>query len=202
MGAVGRGPWTSHFLLQLSLRQAVASLDHPAHEEGVVVGGVKIAAAPWDQGLIDGVLEAVVALLDEAVFVALARVDAGGAQPVVFQQGLVGVIQGPAAVAAHLVGGGRGIVAANHLGDAAQGPQGGLYSLLQGQECLAGGHLGVAPSRVAENQLEQQMRERLPSDSHSQGVAVGEVDLSLPARGMHLWEIDLLVRAMQRSPVL
>ena len=125
-GSWGQGPQTSQFLLQLSLRQAVASLDHPRHEEGVIVGGVKIAAAPQDQGLVYGVLEAVVALLGDAVFVALAGVDAGGAQAVVVQQGLVGVIESTAAAAAHLVGGGGGIVAAHHLGHAAQGPQGGL----------------------------------------------------------------------------
>ena len=45
-------------------------------------------------------------------------------QAVVIQQGLVGIIQGLAAAEAHLVGGGRGIVAAHHLGDAAQGLQG------------------------------------------------------------------------------
>ena len=58
-------------MLQLSLRQAVASLDHPLHEYRVVVGGVKIAAAPQNQGLVYGVLDLVVALLGDAVFMAL-----------------------------------------------------------------------------------------------------------------------------------
>ncbi len=132
-------------------------MDHPGHEEGVVVGGVKISAAPQDQGLADGILQTVVALLGVAVFVALARIDAGGAQPEVIEEGPVGVVQGPTAAAAHLVSGGRGIVAAHHLRHSAQGPQGGLQPLLQGQEGLAGGHLGIAPARVAEYQLEQQM---------------------------------------------
>ena len=121
-------------------------MDHPRHEEGVVVGGVKITAAPQDQGLVDGVLEPMVALLGDTVFVALAGIDAGGTQAVVIEEGLVGVIQGPAAAAAHLVSGGRGIVAAHHLRYAAQGPQCGLQSLLQRQEGLTGGHLGIAPA--------------------------------------------------------
>ena len=62
--------------------QAIAPLDHLPDEEGVVIGGVEIAAAPQDEGLVDSVLEAVVALLGDAVFVALATIDAGGAEPV------------------------------------------------------------------------------------------------------------------------
>ena len=201
-GSWGQGPQTSQFLLQLSLCQAVAPLDHPLHEEGVVVGGVKIAAAPQDQGLADGVLEPVVALLGHAVFVALTGIDAGGAQPDVIEEGPVGVVQGPAAAAAHLVIGGRGIVAAHHLGDSAQGPQGVLQSLLQGQEGLAGDYLGVAPARVAEYQLEQQVGERLAGDGHPQGVAVGKADLGLLSLGMLLGEVDLAVRSMQCPPIL
>ena len=126
--------------------QAIALLDHLPHEEGVVVGGVEIAAAPQDQGLVDGVLEAVVALLGDAVFVVLAAIDAGGSEAVVVQQGLVIVIQSAAATATHLVSCGPGIVVAHHLEDAVQGPQGGLQSLLQHQEGLAGGDLGVTPA--------------------------------------------------------
>ena len=73
------------------------------------------------------------------------------------QQGGVGVIESPSAAAAHLVGSSGGIVAADYLGDAAQCPQSGLQSLLQGQEGLTGSNLHVAPPR--------------------QGVAVGEVNL-------------------------
>ena len=84
-------------------------------------------------------------LLGDTVFMALAAIDAGGPEAVVVQQGGVVVVKRSAAAAAHLVSGGRGIVAAHHLGDAAQGPEGGLQSLLQRQEGLAGGELCVAP---------------------------------------------------------
>ena len=53
-----------------------------------------------------GVLQAVVSLLSDAVFVALAAIDAGGPEAVVVQQGGVVVVEGPAAAAFHLVGGG------------------------------------------------------------------------------------------------
>ena len=75
-----------------------------------------------------------------------------------------------------------------------------LQTLLQGQEGLAGGDLGVAPPRVAENQLEQQMSVGLAGDGHLEFHAVGEVNLGLPSRRMHLGEVHLLVRTVQRPP--
>ena len=71
----------------------MAPLDHLPHEEGVVVGGVEIAAAPEHQGLVDGVLETVVALLGYTVFMTLAAIDAGGPKAVVVQQGGVVVVE-------------------------------------------------------------------------------------------------------------
>ena len=92
-GAGGRERRQSNFLLQLPLYQAIASLHHLPDEAGVVVGGVKIAAAPQDEGLVDGVLEAVVGVLGDAVFMALAGIDAGGAEAIVVQQGGVIVVK-------------------------------------------------------------------------------------------------------------
>ena len=79
---------------------------------GVVVVGVKITAAAEDEGLVDGFLQAVVGVLGNAVFMAFAAIDAGGAEAVVVQQGGVIVVQCTAAAAFHLVGGGGGIVGA------------------------------------------------------------------------------------------
>ena len=101
----------SHFLLQLPLYQVVAPGDHLPDEVGVVVGGVEVAAAPEHQRLVDGILEAVVFLLGDAVFMALAVIDAGGAEAVVVQQGGVVVVKRSPPTAFHLVGGSRGIVA-------------------------------------------------------------------------------------------
>ena len=67
---------------QIELDQPVASLDHLPDEAGVLAGGVELPAAPQDEGgLVDGVLEAVVALLGDAVLVAITPVDADGLQP-------------------------------------------------------------------------------------------------------------------------
>ena len=172
-GSRRQGAQASYLLLQLSLYQAIASLHHLPDKVSVVVGGVKSAAAPQHQGLVGGVLQAVVGVLGDAVFMALARVDAGGAEAIVVQQGGVIVVKRPASAAFHLVSSSRGIVAAQYLGDAAQGPQGILQTLLQRQEGLAGGDLSVAPSRVAEDQLEQQVGVGLSGDGHPPGNCSG-----------------------------
>ena len=100
------------------------------------------------------------------------------------------------------MGEGRCVVGTDHLRHAAQFPESVLETLLQGQEGLAGNHLGLAPARMAQHQLEQQVAIGPAADSDSQGVAVGEVNLGLPARGMLLGEVDLLVRPVESSPVL
>ena len=141
-------------------------------------------------------------MLSDAVFMALAGIDAGGAEAIVVQQGGVIVVKSPAAAAAQFVGGSRGIVAAHHLWNAAQGPQRRLQSLLERKEGLTGGHLGVTPPRMAEDQLEQQVGVGLSGNGNAQGAAVGEVDLGLPTRRMHLGEVHLPVGTIQRPPDL
>ena len=60
------------FLLQLFLYQAVAPLHYLLNEGAVLVDRAEIPAAPQHQGLVDGVLEPVMGLLGDAVFVGLA----------------------------------------------------------------------------------------------------------------------------------
>ena len=141
-------------------------------------------------------------LLGDAVFVALAAIDASGTEAVVIQQGGVVVVKGAAAAAPHLVGGRRQIVGTHHLWDAAQGPQGILQPFLQGQEGLPGGDLRVTPPRVAEYQLEQQVPVGLAGDGHLEFPAVGEVELGLATRRMLLGEVHLPLRPVQRPPIL
>ena len=190
------------FLLQLFLYQPVAPVHHLADETGVGVDGIEIAAAPQHESLVQGVLQPVVGLLGDAVFVGFPGIDQCGAQAVVVQKFGIAVVEGPAAAALYLMGEGRGVVGADHQRRAAQGPQGLLESLLQGQEVLAGNHLGVAPARMTQHKLEQQVPVGSASDGDSQGVAVGEVDLGLAARWMLLGEVDLLIRTIERPPVL
>ena len=188
------------FLLQLFLYQPVAPVHHLADEAGVVINFIEITAAPQHESLVDGILQPVVGLLGDAVFVGFSGIDQRGLEPVVVQELGVAVVEGPAAAALYLVGQGRGVVGTDHPRRAAQGPQGVLESPLQGQEGLASGHLGVAPTRMAQHQLEQQVAVGSATDGDSQGVAVGEVDLGPPARWMLRGEVDPLIRTVERTP--
>ena len=84
-------------------------------------------------------------LLGHAILVGFPGIDQRGLEPVVLQELGVVVVEGPAAAALYLMGEGRAVVGAYDLGRAAQFPERVLQSLLQGQEGLAGNHLGVAP---------------------------------------------------------
>ena len=94
----------SSFLFQLFLYQPVASVHRLADEAGVVVDGVEIAAATQHDSLVQGVLQPVVGLLGDAVFVGFPGIDQCGAQAMVIQKFGIGIIEGPAAAALHLVG--------------------------------------------------------------------------------------------------
>ena len=109
------------FLLRLFLHQTVAPVHHLADETGVVADHVEVATAPQHQGLINGVLEPVVCLLDDAVFVGLPGIDQRGSEAVVLQKLSVAVVEGPPAAALYLVGQGRGVVGTDHLWSATQG---------------------------------------------------------------------------------
>ena len=95
------------FLLQLFLHQAVAPVHYLLDEGGVLLEGAEITAAPQHQGLVDGVLEPVMGLLHDTVFVGLAGIDPGGLEPIVLQELGVAVVQDPSAAAPHLAGGGE-----------------------------------------------------------------------------------------------
>ena len=84
-------------------------------------------------------------LLGHAILMGFPGSDQRGLQLVVVQELSVVVVQGPATAALYFMGEGRGVVGAYDLGRAAQFPERVLQPLLQGQEGLAGNHLGVAP---------------------------------------------------------
>ena len=92
------------FLLQLPPYQPVAPVNHLSDEAQVVIGGIKVPAAPQHEGLIQGVLQPVVGLLGDAVFMGFPGIDQCGAQAVVVQKFGIAVVEGPAAAALHLVG--------------------------------------------------------------------------------------------------
>ena len=123
-GAGGRESRCGRSSSSFPMHQPVAPIHHLADEAGVLLKGVEVTAAPQHEGLVDGVLEPVVGLLGNAVLMGLSCIYQGGLEPIVVQKLGVAAVQGPAAAALHLVGGGRGVVRADHPRRTAQLPQG------------------------------------------------------------------------------
>ena len=84
---------------------------------------------------------------------------------------------------------------------ASQLPQRSLQSLHERRERLSEAHLGIAPPRVAQHEVEQQMPEGLPTYGHPKPRTVGEVHLRLTSRRMILLEVHLPVRPV-KCPVV
>ena len=95
----------------------------------------------------------------------------------------------------------RQIVAAQHLRDRPERPEGALQSGHQRLEGLAERQRGPGPPAVAQHEIEQQMRERDAGDRHAQVRRVREVDRRLAAGHRDLLEVHLRLRPMQRPPV-
>ena len=94
-----------------------------------------------------------------------------------------------------------GQVVDHHHGRCAQIPQRSLESAHQRRERLPEAYLRLPPARVTQNELEQQMSERLSTYHHAQFAAVGEVHLRLTFRRMLLLEVHLSLRPAQCTPV-
>jgi len=101
----------------------------------------KVATAAHPQGLVDGLFEAVVALLDVAVFVRLAGCVGGGLQSIMGHQGLVALGELLAAAAVEHMDGRAEIVGAMERGHAAELPETGFQALGQRLEALGEANL-------------------------------------------------------------
>jgi len=129
----------------------------------------------------------------------LANVDPLRLDLVVVHQVLVTLAKIP--LRREIVDRGAQAVAAMPPRHAVQLPQGLLESAAQCLERFGEADHGELPIRVGEREVIQQVVERLAVDRDAQRVHVGEVRCPQPARVMHLRKDDLLVGAMQPTPV-
>jgi hypothetical protein len=170
-------------------------------QERLVLGPAgEVPAAAQEQGLLQGPLELVVALLDVAVLVRLPGVDRLPAQPVVPQQRLVAPLERLAVAA----GGHRGrqaVGAVDHR-HPAQLAQGILQSLTEALEALGETHHAGLPVRVGQHEVVHQVRERRAGQRDAYVGAVREVAGAQPTRLVDLGEEDLLGRPVQGPPLL
>ena len=116
-------------------------------------------------------------------------------------QRLVAPGQVLAGFAIEIAEGGREAVAAVLARRAAEGPQGVLQPLGEGDIALAAEHdMGMLEARIGEPEVIEPVIEGLAGDGDGQIGHVGEVGQAHPAGLVHLPEDDLLLGAMERPP--
>jgi hypothetical protein len=189
----------------LILGKAVAAVrvasGHDLLEERLVFAATgEIAASPQQEGLVDGLLEPVVALLGVAVLVGLPRLNRLGRDAVMREQGVIssrerlrigiGVHRG-----AHAVG-------AMPSGNPSQLPKGVLQPFAQALEALAEANRAGFPVGVREHEVIDEVVEGLADDRDAEFGHVGEVGSGEPPRLMILREVHLLRRPLQGAPGL
>ena len=195
-----QGRQGGHLFMKTLLSVGVAP-GHDLLEERLIVGSTgEIAATSEHQGLIDGLLEAVMTLLDVAILVGLPRLDRLAFEPVMGEQS-------PVASGEHLgfgVAGDRGgqAIGAVSPGDSSQFPQGVLQPLAEALEALGEADGAGLPVGIGEHEVIDQVVERLAEDGDAELDHAGEIRFGEPTRLVDLGEEDLLGRPFEGSPPL
>ena len=185
--------------METLLSVGVAPGHEPLEERLIVAPIGEITAASEHQGLVDGLLEAVVTLLDIPVLVGLPWLDRLAFEPVMREQTLVSPGE-------HL---GFGIavdrrgqaIGAVPFGNPSQLPQGILQPLAEALEALGEADGAGLPVGVGEHEVIDHVVERLAEDGDAELGHAGEIRFGEPTRLMDLGEEDLLGRPFEGSPL-
>ena len=194
-----QGRQDGHLFMKTRLSVGVAPGHELLEEQLIVASTGEVATASEHQGLIDGLLEAVMTLLDVAILVGLPRLDRLAFEPVMREQSLVSPSE-------HLRGGiavdrrGQAIGAVTP-GDSSQFPQGVLQPFAEALEALGEADGAGLPVGIGEHEVIEQVVERLAEDGDAELGHAGEVALGEPTRLMGLGEEDLLGRPFEGSPL-
>lgn len=193
-----QGRQDGHLFMETLLSVGVPP-GHELLEEPLIVGPAgEIAAAPEHQGLVDGLLEAVMALLDVAILVGLTRLDRLAFEPVMGEQSLIASRE---QLGLGIVVDRRGqAIGAVSPGGSSQFPQGVLQALAEALEALGEADGAGLPVGVGEDEVIDQVVERLAEDGDAELGHIGEVALGEPARLMDLREEHLLGRPFESTP--
>ena len=198
----GEGAQRRPLLGQPRRRGPVAPVRDDLLDEGLVRGEVvEGGMAPHEQRLRDQRLQAAMGLLGDAIFMRAARRDPAGAHPVVLEHRAKARRQIAPTTRFQLVRRGRQIVAAQHRRDPAERPQRALHAGHERLEGLAERDRHPRPVAVAEDELKEQVRQRLAGDRHAQVGRVREIDRRLATRHGDLLEEHLGLDAVPRPPV-
>jgi hypothetical protein len=188
-----------HFLAKTLPPIGIASGHEPLEERLIVASAGEIAAASEHQGLVDGLLEAVMTLLDVAILVGLPRPDRLAFEPVMREQSVVPA--GEQLGFGIAVDRGGQAIGAVSPGDSSQFPQGVLQALAEALEALGEADGAGLPVGVGEHEVIDEVVEGLAEDGDAELGHAGEVALGEPPRLVDLGEEDLLGRPFEGSPL-
>ena len=186
------------FVVECFLLRGVAAFAHLAQEDHVRFRAREIVAAAQEQRLLHGTFEAMMALLDVAVLVPLARVDRLRFHPVVRHHRLITAREKLRSRSLHRQTHAIRAMLGRH---SAQCPHRVLKAFAEARETLREAERHVLPVRVRQHEVVDQVRERLAVDRHAQFGQVREVGGAEPAGRMVLREENLLVRPARGLPV-
>jgi hypothetical protein len=188
-----------HFLTKTLLSVGIAS-GHELLEERLIVASTgEIAASPQHQGLVDGLLEAVMTLLDVTILVGLSRLDRLGFEAVVRHQGLVS----PGEHLILRIGVDRRgqAIRAMPPRNSSQFPQGVLQPFAEALEALGEADGARLPVGIRQHEVIDQVVERFAGDGDAESAHVGEITLGEPPRLVGLCEEHLPGRPFEGTPL-
>jgi hypothetical protein len=188
--ATRQGRQHGHFVSKTLLSVGVASGHELLEEQLIVASAGEIAAPAKHQGLIDGLLETMMTLLDVTILVGLPGLDRLTFEPIMREQSLV-------APSEHLglgiaVDRGGQAIGAVSPRDPSQFPQGVLQPFAEALEALREADSAGLPVRVGEHEVIDQVAERLAEDGDAELGHASEVGLGEPTRLVNLSEEHLL----------
>ena len=167
----GRAEQHGQFLGESLLAVGIATGHDLAEERLILAAADEVAAPPQHQRLVDGLLEPVMALLDVAVLVRLARLDRLGFEAVVRHQGLVS----PSEHLGLWIGVDRRgqAIGAVPSRNSSQFPQGVLQPFAEALEALGEADRAGLPVGIRQHEVVDQVIERFAGDGDAEGRPCG-----------------------------
>jgi hypothetical protein len=194
-----QGRQDGHLLMETLPSIGIATGHELLEEQLIIAPAGEIAAASEHQGLVDGLLEAVMTLLDVAILVGLSRLDRLAFEPVMREQSLVAA--GERLGFGVAVDRGGQAIGAVSLGDSSQFPQGVLEALGEARETLGEADGAGLPVGVGEDEVIDHVVERHAEDGDAELGHAGEVGFGEPARLVNLREEHLPGRPFEGTPL-
>jgi hypothetical protein len=186
-------------LLMTCRTRGIACGQEVGEEVPVLVWAGEVATAAHQKGLIDGALEVPMGALVVAVLVGLTHVDALTGQRVVVEQVLIAGAE--LALGREVVDGRGQAVTAVACRHATQFPQRVLEPIGEGLEGLGEAEGNRLPVGVGQDEMIEQVVERLPGDGDTQLVHGGEVGTGQIGGVMDLGELDIDGGSVRGLPV-